>query len=72
VTIPIRIARDWLDDYERRVRERAAATLSSQQVKYLSDQQALQAATRHSALEMQRQARLAGLSTGVGWWYPAD
>ena len=63
---------NWLDDYERRVRERAATTLSSQQVKFLGDQQALQAATRHSALEMQRQARLAGLSTGVGFWYPAD
>lgn len=63
---------DWLDDCYRRVRERAAGTLSSQQLKYLSDQQELQAATRHGALEMQKQARLAGLSTGGGFWYPAD
>ena len=63
---------DWMDDCYRRVRERAAGALSSQQLKFLSDQQELQAATRHSALEMQKQALLAGLSTGGGFWYPAE
>jgi hypothetical protein len=63
---------DSMDDYDRRVRERAADTLSSQQLKYLSDEQKLREDMRHKALEMQEQARRAGLSTGSFFWYPPD
>lgn len=63
---------NWQDDYDRRVRARASDTLSSQRVTFLSDQQQIRAAMRRSALEMETQARLAGLSTGAGFWYPAE
>jgi hypothetical protein len=63
---------DSLDDYDRRVRERAAETLTSQQLKYLSDEQKLREDMRHKALEMQEQGRRAGLSTGNFFWYPAE
>lgn len=63
---------DSMDDYDRRVRERAADTLSSQQLKYLRDEQKLREDVRHKALEMEEQARRTGLSTGHAFWFPAD
>ncbi len=63
---------DYLDDYDRRIRERAADSLSSQQLKYLADEQKLQEDLRRRALEMHEQARRSGISMGNAFWYPAN